>query len=280
LAKELRQKIPENTSISIGTPLEADDLEAIARFFGWRIILDVETPYNSFKYYRRIYNPNGKKTVRLYLENKPAYGHYQIITPKNITVNYVNDRNKTWTTEEDLNLTFHMGQLGTTDINWEAIAFEMPYRNAKQCQERWEKHLNSSIIGKESKPDFEKKLDGYFALLAAHKIQAIDHGEGGNITINHNEVRRFADDLREKVRATYKISIDGPLKIEYLRYIAKILKYHIIVDIRPRNYHVFDKSHEFDIFDINRNAKETVRLYFFEDDQKNSYQIMLKMNLP
>ncbi|MDR0740472.1 MAG: hypothetical protein LBF34_02055 [Puniceicoccales bacterium] len=87
-ATNLREQIP-----NIDVPLNMEFLGTIAQYLGWRIILAGETPYGPFT---RDFNPSAAITVRIYLRGSGACAHYQVITPQNVTVHYVDDYQRRW----------------------------------------------------------------------------------------------------------------------------------------------------------------------------------------
>ncbi|MDR1590801.1 MAG: hypothetical protein LBR92_02270 [Puniceicoccales bacterium] len=80
--------------LTIGAPLDEVFLRPIAEIMGYRIILEIETPYDSPLHYE--FNPGAQKIVRLYLHVNSRFGHYQIITPDNVTIRYINDLQFDW----------------------------------------------------------------------------------------------------------------------------------------------------------------------------------------
>jgi hypothetical protein len=73
------------------------------------------------------------------------------ITQKTSTIN----RSK-FTVEEDLLLSQLVQQFGI--LNWNLIAHKMQARNPRQCQERWNNHLNPSINTSEWTPQEDDLL--------------------------------------------------------------------------------------------------------------------------
>jgi hypothetical protein len=81
----------ESFNIVINAPLEADHLEPIAQQLRICIILEVGTSYKAYSNYTRVFNPDASETVRMFLFVDHDFGHYQIITPQNVEVHYVDD---------------------------------------------------------------------------------------------------------------------------------------------------------------------------------------------
>ncbi|MDR1366610.1 MAG: hypothetical protein LBJ13_01740 [Puniceicoccales bacterium] len=92
-AEELERNLAD-LGIYINAPLGVNHLKAIAQYLGICIILEIGTPYESIGRFTKGINcdaVNAPKVVRMFLFVDQAQGHYQIITPLNITINYEND---------------------------------------------------------------------------------------------------------------------------------------------------------------------------------------------
>jgi hypothetical protein len=89
-AEFLKETLELSKSITIGAPLDIDHLGAIAQFMGYHVILETETPYEFSDHYRQDFNPDAPMTIKIYLRSG-GNGHYQIITPRNVTVQYKDD---------------------------------------------------------------------------------------------------------------------------------------------------------------------------------------------
>jgi hypothetical protein len=89
-AKNLEREL-RNYGIAIDAPLSMDYLESIAQYLRLHIILEVETPYGIYSYFTREFNPDAPQMVKIYFFADQTWGHYQIITPVNVTVHYEDD---------------------------------------------------------------------------------------------------------------------------------------------------------------------------------------------
>ncbi|MDR0740473.1 MAG: hypothetical protein LBF34_02060 [Puniceicoccales bacterium] len=76
---------------NIGEPLDIIHLENIAIFLGLHIILYITNYTDRQIYNPQEYNPDKPEITRIYLCCGCESGHYQIVTPQNITVRYVDD---------------------------------------------------------------------------------------------------------------------------------------------------------------------------------------------
>lgn len=95
--------------------------------------------------------PNAVQTMLLDLEHGTQPTVYQLhfqpdpVFHTTVKSNYANGK-RAWTKEEDKLLSKAVGETSPEDIDWRKVSELFLSRNAGQCQNRWENHLDPDIV--------------------------------------------------------------------------------------------------------------------------------------